>query len=85
LSWQVVGWVRAVDDINVSIRRGETLALVGESGCVKSTTGKLILRLESPTSGRVLLDGQDVHQLTGSALRTYRTRATRSFRTRTHP
>lgn len=76
---RVVGWVRAVDDVNLSLKRGETLALVGESGCGKSTTAKLILRLETPTSGKVFLDGQDVHTLTGDDLRRYRTRVQAVF------
>jgi oligopeptide/dipeptide ABC transporter ATP-binding protein len=71
---KVVGWVRAVDDLNLTLRRGQTLALVGESGCGKSTTAKLILRLESPTSGKVFLEGQDVHALSGDDLRRYRTK-----------
>jgi oligopeptide/dipeptide ABC transporter ATP-binding protein len=76
---RVVGWVRAVDDLNLSLKRGETLALVGESGCGKSTTAKLILRLETPTSGKVYLDGQDVHALAGDDLRQYRTRVQAVF------
>ena len=69
---KVVGWVRAVDDVNLTLKRGQTLALVGESGCGKSTTARLILRLETPTSGIVFLDGQDVHALEGADLRQYR-------------
>jgi oligopeptide/dipeptide ABC transporter ATP-binding protein len=70
---KVVGWVKAVDDVSFSIRQGETLALVGESGCGKTTTAKLILRLEEPTSGKVLVDGKDVHALEGDELKAYRT------------
>ena len=76
---KVVGWVRAVDDLNLTLKRGETLALVGESGCGKSTTAKMILRLETPTSGKVFLDGQDVHALAGDELRRYRTRVQAVF------
>jgi oligopeptide/dipeptide ABC transporter ATP-binding protein len=74
LVWmKVVGWVKAVDDVSFSIRQGETLALVGESGCGKTTTAKLILRLEQPTSGQVFVDGKDVHALEGDGLKEYRT------------
>ena len=70
---KTIGWVKAVDDISFTLQQGETLALVGESGCGKTTTAKLILRLEQPTSGEVLIDGKDVHALDGNDLREYRT------------
>ena len=73
LLMKTIGWVKAVDDISFTLQQGETLALVGESGCGKTTTAKLILHLEQPTSGHVLIDGKDVHALRGNDLREYRT------------
>ncbi len=73
LLMKTIGWVKAVDEISFTLQQGETLALVGESGCGKTTTAKLILRLEQPTSGEVLMDGKDVHALRGNDLREYRT------------
>ena len=69
-----LGVVKAVDGLNFTIEQGKTLALVGETGCGKTTVARLILRLETPTSGRVLFEGQDIHKLSGPALRHFRTR-----------
>jgi len=66
--------VKAVDNISFSIKRGETLGLVGESGCGKSTTGRAILQLYRPTSGSVLFDGHELTKMKGSELRRFRRR-----------
>jgi oligopeptide transport system ATP-binding protein len=66
------GDVKAVDDISFFIRRGETLGLVGESGCGKTTTGRSILKLEEPTSGKVIFEGKNLIEMKGEALRKMR-------------
>jgi peptide/nickel transport system ATP-binding protein len=66
---KVVGFVYAVDGVDLQIRRGETYGLVGESGCGKSTLGRAILNLETPTEGSVMFDGEDIASLKGEALR----------------
>jgi oligopeptide transport system ATP-binding protein len=66
------GQVKAVDDVSFTLAAGQTLGLVGESGCGKTTTSRLILNLEEPTSGQVLLNGAPIHGLQGSALRGFR-------------
>ena len=69
---RTVGHVRAVDGVDLTVRRGETLGIVGESGCGKSTLARTVLRLEKPLEGSVFLNGQDVLTLRGNALRAYR-------------
>src|ERR671937_1545968 len=69
-----VGDIRAVDDVSLEIRRGETVGLVGESGCGKSTVGRTILRLYKPTDGRIMFDGRDISNLRESQLRPIRRR-----------
>ena len=69
---QHAGDIKAVDGVSFTIRRGETLGLVGESGCGKSTTGRSILQLERPTAGEVIFEGRDLTKLRGEELRRMR-------------
>ena len=70
---KTIGHVQAVDGIDFTIQQGETVGLVGESGCGKTTTSKLILRLEQPTEGEIKLEGQDIQTFKGQGLREFRT------------
>src|SRR6266851_5674328 len=67
-----IGWVKAVDGVDFAIWPGETLGLIGESGCGKTTTSKLILLQETPTAGTIRFDGEDVGTLQGRELMRYR-------------
>ncbi|CEG26099.1 ABC transporter ATP-binding protein [Bacillus sp. B-jedd] len=69
---RTVGNVKAVDDISFEIKKGETLGLVGESGCGKSTAGRTILRLLRPTAGKIIFDGKDITNVSGKTLRDIR-------------
>ncbi len=69
---RVKDYVRAVDDVSFVVREGETLGMVGESGCGKTTIGRTMLRLIEPTSGSVIIDGKDVLKLAGSEMKVMR-------------
>ena len=69
---RVQGWVKAVDDVSFHIYEGETLGLVGESGCGKTTVGRTVLRLIPATSGNVYFDGEDIFGLNSSELKRMR-------------
>ncbi|MEJ5944960.1 dipeptide ABC transporter ATP-binding protein [Pseudokineococcus basanitobsidens] len=69
---KTIGHVRAVDGVDLTVDRGETVGLVGESGCGKSTVSKLLVALERPTAGQIVYKGEDVSQMRGSALKDYR-------------
>src|SRR5215813_1685484 len=76
---RTLGHIKAVDDVSFEIKAGETLGLVGESGCGKTTTSRMILNLEEPTEGQILLEGQPVQGLQGEALRAYRAKVQAVF------
>ena len=76
---RTLGYIKAVDDVSFEIRAGETLGLVGESGCGKTTTSRMILNLETPTEGQILLEGEPIDGLQGDALRAYRTKVQAVF------
>jgi oligopeptide transport system ATP-binding protein len=67
-----IGAVRAVDGVSFDLRPGETLGIVGESGCGKSTVAKLVMNLERPTSGQIMYKGEDISRLSGRALKAVR-------------
>jgi oligopeptide/dipeptide ABC transporter ATP-binding protein len=67
-----VGWIHAVEDVSFHIDSGETLGLVGESGCGKSTTAKMVLLLEHPTGGEILYEGVGLEEMSGADLQRYR-------------
>ena len=73
ITQHTVGVIKAVDGVSIDIRKGETVGLVGESGCGKTTIGRAIVRLNEPTAGKIIFDGKDdILQLKGKELRNLR-------------
>ena len=69
---RVTGWIKAVDGVSFQIRAGETLGIVGESGCGKTTTAKMVLMLEKPTEGNIYFQGKDIYQANDAERKEYR-------------
>ena len=69
---KVTGWIKAVDGVSFEVREGETLGIVGESGCGKSTTAKMLLMLERPTEGNILFEGEDISRAGAAQRKKYR-------------
>jgi oligopeptide transport system ATP-binding protein len=74
-----IGWVRAVDGVSFAINEGETVGLVGESGCGKTTLGRTILRLIEPTAGEIWFNGRDITKLHGAGTKPFRRKAQMIF------
>ena len=74
----------AVDDVSFKLKAGETLGIVGESGCGKTTTGRAILKLHEPTGGQIIFDGEDITHYTSAQMRPIRTKMQIIFQTDKH-